>query len=66
MSSHDLFIIVLFIGILVAFTPLLGKWLANVLHFQFHFFASIKSRQCQSCFNYSNIGAMPVNTKFYS
>ena len=31
MSSHDLFIIVLFIGILVAFTPLLGKWLANVL-----------------------------------
>ena len=34
--------------------------------FQFHFFASIKSRQCQSCFNYSNIGAMPVNTKFYS
>ena len=31
MSSHDLLIIVLFIGILVAFTPLLGKWLANVL-----------------------------------
>lgn len=31
MSLHDLFIIVLFIGILVAFTPVLGKWLANVL-----------------------------------
>lgn len=31
MSSHDLLIIVLFIGILVAFAPILGKWLANVL-----------------------------------
>ena len=30
MSSHDLLIIVLFIGILVAFTPLLGKWLGEV------------------------------------
>ena len=28
MSSHDLLIIVLFIGILVSFTPFLGKWLA--------------------------------------
>ena len=31
MSSHDLLIIVLFIGILVSFTPFLGKWLASVL-----------------------------------
>lgn len=31
MSSHDLLIIVLFIGILVSFTPFFGKWLANVL-----------------------------------
>jgi K+-transporting ATPase ATPase A chain len=30
-SSHDLLIIVLFIGILVSFTPFLGKWLASVL-----------------------------------
>ena len=31
MSPHDLLIIVLFIGILVSFTPFLGKWLASVL-----------------------------------
>lgn len=31
MSSHDLLIIILFLGILVAVTPILGTWLAKVL-----------------------------------
>lgn len=43
MSSHDLLIIVLFIGILVAFTPILGKWLANVLEGKQNWFSRLLS-----------------------